>query len=130
MWRLDSDGTQRFSLAVEGRAGAHVIRVTPLHYLDPATGEAGLLTAEIDDALIAKLLAAPPVPAALAGDVAEKLSVMLPAHGAPVPRLLPAAVRRVVDPKPIARLDMRRRPRVRYGERAYGGWPASAAMTA
>lgn len=125
-WRLESDGTQRFSLAVDGRALAHVIRVTPLHYLDPASGEVGLLTTEIDDALISKLLAAPPVPAAHAAGVAGKLSVLMPAHGAPVPRVLPVAVRRTVGPKPVARLAMGRRPLFRHDKRAYHGWRSGA----
>ncbi len=75
-WRLQRDGTQRAALAApDGLAG---FRLPAPWYADPTTGLIGPLDFGLSAALVDRVLAAPPIPAAAAAKVAAELERRLP----------------------------------------------------
>ncbi len=85
-WELQPDGSQRPVLQPgEGVLG---FRLGGPWYADPATGALGPLDVGLPAPLAERLLAAPPVPAALAPRVAEALAGRLPDRRVPPPATL------------------------------------------
>ncbi len=101
-WELAADGTQRAMLALE--PGLVTLRAPLPWYVDPEAGVAGPVTLDLPGSLVARLLAAPPIPAEVAARVREEIARRLPSVAVPVPNEMPTPTR--VPGPPVARLRL------------------------
>jgi hypothetical protein len=92
-WVADAQGRQRFAFRAE--PAAEVLALEGLWYLDRAHGEFGELKTDVDAALVAELLAAPPIAPAEAAAVARELAAALPPAIAHLPLPAPIETRTV-----------------------------------
>jgi superfamily II DNA or RNA helicase len=92
-WAADARGHQRFAFRID--PPAEVLALEGLWYLDAARGEFGELKADVDAALAATLLAAPPIAPAEAAAVARELAAALPPGIARPPLPSPIEMRTV-----------------------------------
>ena len=109
-WRLLDEGAQRFELTLgtgdssivsAGDAQPVILALSPPRWLDPATGETGILDAGLAPAIAAVLLRAPPVPTHAVAPLAAQLAKM--GLGAKhLPRAVDAAEPLDVAPSAVA----------------------------
>lgn len=85
-WRLRPDGAQEAALDLPERLVG--FRLPAPWYAEPASGRLGPVEAGMPDALAARLLAAPPIPAEAAPRVAAELARRLPGRAVPPPAAL------------------------------------------
>ena len=119
-WAADGAGRQRFVLQLEQAEGV-MLDVSPPMYLDVDAGLIGAARSDLPPLLAEALLAAPPVPGAVAEDVAERLAKALAplALAAPLPKAAGGLETLRVAPKPVARLAL---AKVRAQVRTPNGW--------
>ena len=83
-WRVNPDDGSQVP-AIDLDTAGQVIRIPPPWYADPDRGLLGPVTLDLPDQLAAKLLDAPPIPAAQANRVRSELSRRLTGLTVPVP---------------------------------------------
>jgi superfamily II DNA or RNA helicase len=115
LWRIGDDGAQRFGFAVADVPDALSLALSPPYYVDPKSGEVGTLRTGLADAVVERLLGAPPIPPEEAAAVGEAFARVLPPDTAPAPKAVLPVVEVRAKPTPIARLTLRDEPRWTYG---------------
>jgi len=101
-WELAADGSQRAMLALDN--GLIAVRTPLPWYIDAETGMTGPVRLDLPASLVARLLAAPPIPAEAAARVREEIARRLPSVVVPVPNELPEPTRIPGPPQPRLRL--------------------------
>ncbi len=117
-WQATEDGSQRFSLAMEGDMD-DILPLAPPHYVDVAAGLCGPVDTGLTDTVAAALLEVPPVPAAEAEAVGTALAERFPGSPQLVPRVFRRTEKRRTQPVPHLRLFAESLPKYYYG----GHWP-------
>lgn len=118
-WRVGDDGAQRFAFVVANAPEAVAAGLSPLHYVDPDSGETGLLETDLPASVACRLLAAPPVPPEEAQVAAEALARVLPPESVPGPAMMAPPVDVRPAPVPHARLTIKAMPQ--WGYQSYHG---------
>jgi superfamily II DNA or RNA helicase len=124
-WRMGENGAQRFGFDLADGSQAVAVALDPPHYVDPETGETGLLETHLPHRLAWRLLSAPPVPPEEAKAMAEALASLLPASRLPLPAQVGESVAVRPEPVPVARLTMKALP-----SQGYGYWHAPSGYRA
>ena len=83
-WQLDDAGNQRPTLTLP--SPLIVLRLPAPWYVDPTTGNTGLVETDLPVRLVQAMLDSPPVPPSMAGRVQEELSRRWPSQSLPAPR--------------------------------------------
>lgn len=89
-WQLDADGRQRFGIECEPAAAVFVLE--SFVYIDAARAEAGAVDCDLDPAVAAILMQAPPIAAAEVARVTQALGEVAPSLPGAAPPL-PAAIK-------------------------------------
>ena len=87
-WKLGREGNQHPTLELAG--GNDAVRTPDPWYIDPVRGTMGPVSLALPTGVAAKMLAAPPIPAELVGQVRAEVARRLPSLKPPVPKEIDA----------------------------------------